>query len=263
MLMQHRELLYQLIRRDIAGRYRGSVFGIVWALINPLLLLGVYSLVFMGVFKARWGTIPLTDDQHTVVFPIILFSGLMLHMLLAECLSRAPSIILQNENLVKKVIFPLEIFPIVILGTALFHFCMHTLILCTAILYFMGSIPLTALYLPLILFPFCLSLLGASWLLASLGVFVRDIGQVMQLIITLLMFLSPVFYPMSALPEAYHILILLNPLTFIIEQTRDVLLWGKAPNWSYLCFYSAASCVVFVAGYWWFQKTRKGFADVL
>lgn len=260
---RNRDLLYQLIRRDVVGRYRGSVLGILWSLVNPLLLLAVYSFVFMVVFKARWGSVPMSEDQHKTIFPIILFSGLMLHMMIAECLSRAPGIILQNENLVKKVIFPLELFPIVILGSALFHFLMNLLILLVAMFYFMGGVPLTALYLPFVMLPFCLLLLGLTWFLASLGVFVRDIGQVMQLVITLLMFLSPIFYPVSALPEFYQPFILLNPLTFIIEQMRGVLLWGKAPDWANLCFYSAAALATFAFGYAWFARTRKGFADVL
>ncbi len=262
-LWQKRSLLFQLTKRDVAGRYRGSALGLTWTLLNPLLLLAVYTFVFTVVFKARWGAIPMSSAQDTGMFAIILFTGLMLHMLVAECLVRAPSIILHNENLVKKVIFPLELFPVMLLASALFHQAMVFVILLVAIVVVTGHLNETILYLPLIWLPFWCLLLGLTYIVASLGVYLRDIGQIMQLFITVLLFISPVFYPIEVLPVEYQRFMLINPLTTVIEQTRDVLLWGRAPHWNHLSIFAGISLLTLMIGIFWFQKTRKGFADVL
>jgi lipopolysaccharide transport system permease protein len=262
-LWGRRDLLYQLVKRDVAGRYRGSALGLLWTILNPLFLLTVYTFVFTVVFKARWGALPLSSTQDTGMFAVILFSGLMLHMLMAECLVRAPSIILQNENFVKKVIFPLELFPVMVLLSSLFHQAMYVLILLGSVFAITGHIQPTIFYLPLLWMPFWLLLLGLTYIVASLGVFLRDIGQIMQLFITVLLFVSPVFYPIESLPLQFQHWMLLNPLTFVIEQTRDVLLWGREPQWNLLAVFTGVSLLILMLGVFWFQRTRKGFADVL
>lgn len=264
MLCRHGHLIRQMLTRDIAQRYRGSVLGLLWSFVTPLLMLAVYTVVFTVVFEARWASRTGTNaPPATGDFALILFCGLILHAFLADCLSRSPSVILNNANFVKKVVFPLEILPVVVIGSAMFHFAMSLCVLLAAELLFTGSLPLTALYLPLVLAPFFMLTAGLSWGLASVGVYLRDIGQLIGLAVMILMFLSPIFYPPESLPEAWRPYLIFNPLTIIIENARAVLLWGHAPNWPQLGLYALVSLTVMLLGFAWFQKTRKGFADVL
>ena len=258
-LWSHRDLIMQMTRREVVGRYRGSVMGLAWSFFNPILMLVVYTFVFSVVFKAKWGM----GDENKYSFAIALFVGMIVHGLFAEMVNRAPGLILSNVNYVKKVIFPLEILPVIGMGAALFHTLISLVVLLAAILLINGSLAWTALFFPLIILPLLIATLGVAWFLASLGVFVRDVGQTVGIFTTVLMFISPVFYPISALPEKFQIWLMLNPLTFIIEQSRAVMIFGKLPDWAGLGIYTAASLAMAWAGYWWFQKTRKGFADVL
>lgn len=255
----NRPLIFQMIRREVVGRYRGSVLGVVWSFFNPLFMLLVYTFVFSVIFKARWGGV----DESKVEFAVVLFAGMIVHSLFAEVLNRAPTLIQNNTNYVKRVVFPLEILSIVSLGSALFHTAISLIVLLMVIVWFNGFIPLTALLIPLVWFPLILAALGFGWFLASLGVFLRDVGQVIGILTTVLMFLAPIFYPLDAIPEEYRVWILANPLTFIIIQSREVLVWGRLPDWYGLSLYFLFSLVVLGVGFWWFQVTRKGFADVL
>lgn len=258
-LWRNRQLIVQMTRREVVGRYRGSVMGLAWSFFNPILMLAVYTFVFSVVFKARWGT----GDESQTGFAIVLFVGLIVYNLFAEMANRAPGLILSNVNYVKKVIFPLEILPVVGLGAALFHSLISLGVLLVAILLTNGSLAWTAIFFPLIILPLLIATLGVAWFLASLGVFVRDAGQTVGIFTTVLMFISPVLYPITALPENVRIWLMLNPLTFVIEQSRAVLIFGNHPDWVGLVIYTGVSLLVAWAGYWWFQKTRKGFADVL
>ncbi len=222
-------------------------------------MLSVYTFVFSEVFKARWGA----SEGGKASFAIFLFVGLIIHGLFAECVNRAPSLILSNSNYVKKVVFPLEILPSVAMGSALFHATVSLLVLLSAQLLFNQRLPWTAVFLPVILLPLLLATAGAAWLLSSLGVFVRDIAQTTGILTTVLMFLSPVFYPIAALPPRFQLWLQLNPLTFIIEQARSVVIFGDLPDWFGLTVILAASLTIAAAGFWWFQRSRKGFADVL
>lgn len=259
-LWRNRQLIAQMTKREVVGRYRGSVMGLAWSLFNPILMLLVYTFVFSVIFKSRWGT---GADESQTSFAIILFVGMIVYGLFAEMANRAPGLILSNVNYVKKVIFPLEILPVIGLGAALFHTIISLGVLLAAILLINGSLVWTAIFFPLILLPLLFATLGVAWFLASIGVFVRDVGQTVGIFTTVLMFLSPVFFPVTALPEKFQVWIMLNPLTFVIEQSRAVLIFGKQPDWAGLGIYAFASMVMAWAGYWWFQKTRKGFADVL
>lgn len=256
---RNRELIMASVKREVLGRYRGSLMGILWSFFNPLLMLSVYTLVFSVVFQARWNV----ESTSKTEFALVLFAGLMIYNLFAECISKAPSLILSNANYVKKVIYPLEILPWVALGSALFHGAVSLCVWLLAYLVFFGAPQPTLFYFPLIVLPFALLIMGCSWILASLGVFLRDVSQVIGVITTAFMFLSPIFYPASALPPDYQVLIFANPLTPIIEQTRDVLIWGKSPDFALLSLYFLISGVVAWLGFAWFQKTRKGFADVI
>lgn len=258
-LWRQRDLLKTLAWRDITSRYKGSTAGLLWALITPLLMLGIYTSVFSGIFQARWG-----QDGGPIEYALQLFAGLTVHGLAAECLNRSPALMLNNTSYVKRVVFPLQLLPIVTLISALFHFFISLIILVLFYVVVKQDIPLLGLlYVPFILLPYVVWLMGISFLLSGLGVYFRDINQVMGLITTILLFLSPVFYPASMLPPHLQQLFMLNPLTLIIEQLRTVLLDQGTPDWSLLALYSLGAFLILALGAWAFKKMRGGFADVL
>ena len=259
-LWTHRQLIKKMAWRDVGGRYKGSVLGLFWSFITPVLMLIVYTFVFSVVFKAKWGT---GDEETKTSFALILFVGLIVHGLLAEVLNRAPGLILGNVSYVKKVVFPLEILPVISLVAASFHSLISLLVLLIAFVAINGYLPWTIIFIPIVLLPLVTLVLGLAWMLASLGVFIRDIGQTIGIITTVMLFMAPVFFPLSAMPAKYHPFLLANPLTFIIEQSREVLIYGRLPNWSGLVVYMIIATALAWYGYFCFQKTRKGFADVL
>ena len=258
-LVAQRELVAELVRSDIAGRYRGSMLGLLWSFASPLLLLAAFTFVFGTVLKTRWGGAVTTQGD----FALVLFPGILLHALLAESFNRAPVIVTAVPNYVKKVVFPLELLPLVAVVTSGFHALIGFGVLAAALVLAHGMLPLTAVAVPVVVAPYLVLILGVTWFLAALGVYLRDIAQVIGLVTMLLMFLSPVFYPASALPESYRGWLAVNPLTLPLEATRGALIWGKWPDWSALGVYAIIAIAVAGAGYWWFQKSRKGFADVL
>jgi lipopolysaccharide transport system permease protein len=259
-LWRNRQLIVQMTKREVLGRYRGSVMGLLWSFLYPVFMLVVYTFVFSVVFKARWGV---AEDETRTQFAVVLFAGLIVHGLFAEVLNRSPGLILSNVNYVKKVVFPLEILPAISMGAALFHSLVSVLVLLIAFVIFNGYLYWTVIFTPLVFLPLVIVTMGLAWIFSSLGVFIRDIGQTMGIATMALLFVSPVFFPVTALPEEYRPLILLNPLTFIIEQAREVLIWGRLPDWIGLCVYTLVASVLAWVGYAWFQKTRKGFADVI
>lgn len=260
-LWRNRQLIVQMTKREVVGRYKGSAMGLAWSFFNPVFMLVVYTFVFSDIFKSRWGGVG-GDDSKTQ-FAVVLFVGMIVLSLFSEVLNRAPGLILSNVNYVKKVVFPLEILPVIAMGAALFHSIISLGVLLTAFVLFNGYLQWTAVFTPLVMLPLVILTTGLAWMLASLGVFLRDVGQTIGIITTVLMFLSPVFYPVTAVPERFRQFIMANPLTFIIEQARDVLIWGLLPNWVGLGIYTLAATAIAWAGYALFQKTRKGFADVL
>lgn len=258
-LRDNRELIVALTQREVIGRYRGSVMGLLWSFLYPLLMLSVYTFVFSVVFKARW---PGGEGSKTE-FALFLFTGLMVFNVFSECLNRAPGLVLNNVNYVKKVVFPLEVLPVVTLLSASFHLMISVLVwLCFYVLCF-GAPPLTALLLPIVLAPLALLTLGLSWMLASLGVYLRDVGQVVGIVTTVLMFMSPIFYAVEALPPAYQSIMRMNPLTTAVEQARDVMILGHGIGLGAWLSTLGLGMVTLWLGFVWFQKTRKGFADVL
>jgi lipopolysaccharide transport system permease protein len=260
-LWRNRALILQLTRRDVIGRYQGSAMGLAWSFFNPVLMLMVYTIVFSEIFKSRWGGLGGNDSK--TLFALVLFVGMIVLNLFSEVVNRAPGLILSNVNYVKKVVFPLEILPVVAMAAALFHSLVSLAVLLVAFALFNGYVNWSAIFLPLVLLPLVVLTTGLAWILASLGVFLRDVGQTIGIITSLLMFLSPVFYPITAVPADIRAVIMANPLTFILEQARDVVIWGHQPDWLGLGIYLLAATVVAWAGFAWFQKTRKGFADVL
>ncbi len=260
-LWRNRYLIARLTRREVVGRYKGSALGLAWSFFNPVFMLTVYTFVFSEIFKARWGGNGGGDSKTQ--FAVVLFVGMIVLSLFSEVVNRAPSLILGNVNYVKKVVFPLEILPVIAMGATLFHTLVSLGVLGLAYFAFNGYLHWTAIFTPIVLLPLVILTTGLAWMLASLGVFLRDVGQTIGILTTVLMFLSPVFYPVTAVPERFRAFILANPLTFIIEQAREVLIWGHVPDWQGLAVYTASACVAAWVGYAWFQKTRKGFADVL
>lgn len=256
---RHRSLINASVKREVMSRYRGSFLGLLWSFLNPLFMLAVFTFFFSVIFQSRWGG----GNGSRTEFALLLFAGLIHFNLFAECISRAPSLILSNTSYVKKVVFPLEILPFVSLLSALFHALISFIVWLMAYALFYGVPHLTIIYLPLVLLPFCLFLMGLSWVLASFGVFLRDVSQFIGILITAVMFLSPIFYPVSTFPENYRYLLYLNPLTTVVEQAREVLFWGNQPDFSLLGTYYLATMGIAWLGFAWFQKTRKGFADVM
>jgi lipopolysaccharide transport system permease protein len=257
---RNRQLILQMTKREVISRYRGSVMGLAWSFFNPILMLAVYTFVFSVVFKARWGV---GGEENKASFAILLFVGIIVHGVFAECANRAPGLILANVNYVKKVVFPLEILPWVAMGSTLFHSGISLIVLLLAQLLLNHTMPFTAVFFPIIILPLLLATMGVAWFLSAIGVYVRDVSQTIGILTTVLMFLSPVFYPLSALPKEYQIWVKLNPLTFTLEEGRKSLIFGQTPNGVGWGIYMFVSIAIAWMGFWWFQKSRKGFADVL
>jgi lipopolysaccharide transport system permease protein len=223
-------------------------------------MLIIYTFVFSVVFKARWGA---DENESKTEFAIILFAGMIVFNIFSEVVNRAPSLILSNVNYVKKVVFPLEILPWVALGASLFHAGASLLVLLVAQLLFKVVLPWTVLLFPLVLLPLIFFTMGLAWFLAAMGVFIRDIGQITSVVTTVLMFLSALFYPVSALPRDYQAVLSFNPLVHLISESRKVLVFALTPAWGDLVMLLLASLGIASLGFWWFQKMRKGFADVI
>lgn len=256
---KHRSLTFELSQREVLGRYRGASFGLLWSLISPFLMLLVYTLAFGFVMKGRWpGSTGSTTD-----FALILFAGLTVHGFFAECFTRAPQLIVSNTGYVKRVVFPLDILVWSMTFSALFHLLMNMVVLLLLQLAIKGSIPATATLLPVVVLPLVILTVGVGWMVSSLGVYLRDIGQIAGVIAAAMLFLSSAIVPVESVPESYRIVFELNPLTFIIDQVREVVIWGRLPNWAGLGIYTAIACTVALLGHRMFNKLRVGFADVL
>jgi lipopolysaccharide transport system permease protein len=255
------DVIISLTRREVTGRYRGSMLGILWSLLTPLLMLAVYTFMFGTVLRMRWAGGG--EGQPTAQFAIILFVGLIFFQTFSEVLTRAPTLVLANVSYVKKIVFPLEVLPVVALAAALFHMMVSFLVMLVFLVISQGSIPLTAPLLPIVVAPFILLLLGVSWFLAAVGVYFRDVGQVLNPIVSALMFLSPIFVPAEALPAAVRPWLVLNPISIPVEQARRVLIFGEMPNFHALAFYTVTAAIIAGVGFLFFRATRKGFADVL
>lgn len=256
---KNRVLVLRLAKREIEARYRGSFLGIFWSLLVPILLLGVYTFVFSVIFQSRWDR-PVESKSE---FALILFAGLILFNIFSECINRAPALMLSYVTYIKKVVFPLEILPWVLILTALFNALISFLVLMLGYLFFIGIPSIKLLILPIFLLPLILLTLGLSLFLSSLGVYLRDLQQVIGVFTMILMFLSPLFYPISAIPESYRQIILLNPLCSLIEDFRGILFWDTWPGLTHWLIQLVISFLISWSGYFWFIKTKKGFADVV
>lgn len=256
--LRHRSLIWELAKRDVMGRYRGASFGLLWSLISPFLLLGVYSFAFGNLMKGRW---PQGDEHQS--FTLILFIGLIVHGFFSEIVTRAPGLVTGNPSYVKRVIFPLDILPWPMILSALFHLFANFIVFLALRLMLEGKIDVLALLFPIVMLPLIILGFGVSWLLAALGVYFRDVSQITGVLSTALLFTSSAIMPVSSVSPNFRVLFELNPLTFIIDQARNVSLWGLQPNWGGLAMYMLGSIVVAFVGFTWFSATRRGFADVI
>ncbi|KAB8143365.1 ABC transporter permease [Chloroflexia bacterium SDU3-3] len=259
-LWQHRDLIQQFTKREIEGRYKGSFLGLFWSFINPLILLLIYTFVFGVVMKSRWS---ISQESSLSEFALILFCGLIAFNIFSECAGKASNIITSVPNYVKKVVFPLEILPVSTLGSALFHGAISLGILLVAKLIITGTLQLTLLLLPIIMLPLLFLCLGLMWFLASMGVFIRDIGYTVALVLQVLFFLTPIFYPIESIPQPFNAIIRLNPMASIADNFRRSIIWGTSPSWYGWLAWTALTGSIMILGYAWFMKTKKAFADVI
>ena len=259
-LWRHRHLLGQLVHRDAIGRYRGNYLGVFWSFLNPLLLLAIFTVVFRLIFKGKFSGRP---DEGPADFALQLFAGLIVFNVMAECISRAPSLLLLQPNYVKKIVFPLELLPVMMVFASLFHLLVSLLPLAAAELYLHGGIPAGAAWWPLLLVPLCALSLGVGWLISAQGVFLRDLGQVAIALTNILMYASAVFYSSNRVPPEMQPIVRLNPMAFLCEQSRETFVWGEALDWSRYGWTLLVSVVVMFLGYGVFMRVRHAFADVL
>jgi lipopolysaccharide transport system permease protein len=260
-LYGQRELIIQLTKKEIVERYRGSLLGVAWTLISPLVMLLIYTFVFAIILKAKWGTAD--EASPPTEFALTLLAGLIPFSLFSEVITRAPTLVLNSQNYVKKVVFPLEVLPVVAVCTACFHSLLSMGILLIGILFFLDYISPLIVLLPLAYIPLVLLTVGLAWFLASLGVYLRDLGQITGPVIQALLFLSPVFYPITLVPEPLRPLFYVNPLTTIISGFRRAVLWQDTLPWGAWAAWTGLSAAIALLGLVWFMKTKKGFADVM
>jgi lipopolysaccharide transport system permease protein len=259
-LYHHRRLIAQFAWRDVVMRYKGSYLGLVWSFVVPLLMLAVYGFVFGALISVRW---PGAEGDSKLDFALILFGGLLAFNVFADVVSRAPTMITSYPSYVKKVVFPLEVLPVAALGTALVNAAVGFVILLPIWAIAGHSVSSTIWLLPVALVPLCFLTLGMAWLLASLGVFVRDIAHPVTVIVQMLLFASGVFFAISLLPESAQRILLLNPLVTIIENVRRTALWGEPIHWRPWLIATIAAAVLMQLGFAWFMRSKRAFADVL
>ncbi len=259
-LWGHRDLIAQFARREVEGRYRASFLGLLWSFVHPFTLLVAYTWVFGVVFRARW---PASRTSGLGEFALVLFSGLVVFNVFAECLSRAANLVVVVPSYVKKVVFPLEILPVSLFISAVFHglISLSLLLICCALL--LGELPWTVLLVPLVSLPAAFLCLGLTWVAASLGVFLRDLGHLVPLLLQAAFFATPILYPLESVPEPFRAVLRLNPVAWVVENVRRLIFYGAPPEWAGLGIWSAVTGALMVLGYAWFMKTKRGFADVL
>lgn len=252
------DLIVSLTKRELAARYRGSVLGIVWALLTPVVMIAIFTMIFAGIFKARFG-----DSSSQWDYALYLFCGLLPWNAFQESLQLSSNTIVAHANLVKRVVFPLETLPVAQTLAAVANQVFGTAALIVAAIVLRHRVHATIVFLPLLVIPQIIATLGAAWLLASLGVFVRDIVQGITLLLMAWMYLTPIIYPESMVPERYRAIVNLNPFTPLVRNYRRILLDGNVPDWRGLAYFAAFAIASFLFGYWWFARTRKNFADVI
>jgi lipopolysaccharide transport system permease protein len=255
------ELTWALVRREVTARHKGSFLGTAWLVLNPVLMLLVFTFVFGVVFRARWeGT---GADVSIAEFAVILFVGLTAFQLFADAIVRAPLVVVENANYVKKIVFPLQILPVVTVGAALFQGAVGFALAIVAVFLVTGRIPATAWLLPAVVAPYVAMILGIAWFVSALGTYIRDVAPVMASLVTMLLFVSGIFFPLTALPDWIQGWVMLSPVALPVDMSRQLLVFGVAPDWTALAAYAVVAGLVAAGGFAFFQATRKGFADVV
>ncbi len=258
LMHEHRELVLSLVRRDLSNRYKGSLMGLFWAIVTPALQITIFTFIFAGIFKSRFGS-----QRSEYGFAVYLFCGMLPWIAFAEAVQRATTSLTENVNLVKRVVFPIEALPVNLVLSAVVQQLIGTGILLVAALLLEGVFHPTALLMPLLLVPQLLLTFGLSWLAASLGAFLRDTPQFTQLLLMVFQYLTPIYYPEEMIPPRFQWINQLNPIAPLIRSYRRILLEGQWPDWQGLAFTLGFALVCFVFGYWWFERTKKAFADIL
>jgi lipopolysaccharide transport system permease protein len=252
------DLISSLARREVAARYKGSVLGILWAVVTPVVTIATFTLIFAGIFGARFGT-----SGSGWEFALYLFCGVLPWTAFQEAVQISSQKIVSQANLVKRVVFPLEILPVAQTLASLANQLFGTIALVILALIIQRTLHPTILWLPVLVLPQLLVTFGAAWLVASLGVFLRDIVQGIALLLMVWMYLTPIIYPETIVPERFRPFINANPFTSLIRSYRNIMLEGTQPDWRGLAYFTGFALIVFVFGYWWFARTRKNFADVI
>src|SRR4051812_37618954 len=252
------DLILSLTKRELSSRYRGSVLGILWALVTPVVMIAIFTIIFSGMFKAKFGVSTSQWD-----YALYLFCGLLPWNAFQESLQLSSNTVVAHANLDKRVVFPLETLPVSLSLAAVANQMFGTVVLVAAVIVLRRELHPTLLFLPLLLIAQLVATLGLAWLVASLGVFVRDIVQGITLVLMAWMYLTPIIYPESLVPDHYRAAINLNPFTPLIRNYRRIILDGLLPDWTGLGYFAAFAVLCFLFGYWWFARTRKNFADVI
>ncbi len=258
-VLAHRELIRRLVVREITQRFRGSFLGLAWMVLTPLLTATVFTFVFSAVFQTRWGG----AQAGPFEFAVLLLVGMAIHGIFAEAISRAPVLILSQPSYVTKVVFPIEVLPVVALLASLVNAALTIVIVVVGQLALTGVLHWTIVFMPVVVAPYLIFITALVLLFSSCGVFLRDLSQMVSLLVTLTLFLTPIFYPLEAVPAAFRSIMLLNPLTFVVEQSRAVVVFGQLPDFLSLGLYSACALAALALAYWLFQRLRPSFADVL
>ncbi len=261
-LIKQKYLLYALVKRDILGRYKGSVFGVIWSIIEPVTLLIIYTVFFGGLLGLR-----LKDDPSLSAYALAVFCGIIIWLAISEGLNRCTTVILENSSMVKKVIFPSEVLPLKVVCSAIVHQCIGLIVLLLGVMVVGRGLSWTWLLIPLLLIPQLLMTAGIGWVVASVGVFIRDIRQAVALGTLCWMFLTPIFYPADLLRTGFNgrfaFWLTLNPVAALIHNYRNILLRGLWPDWIMFSYTLLLGVILFTFGLWWFNKTKKAFVDVI
>lgn len=258
MWLKHRELIWSFIKRELIGRYRGSYMGFFWSFVNPLFLLIIYTIIFSKILQVRFG-----GSTSPALYGVYLLCGMVPWFAFSETVAQSATLVRGHINLVKKTIFPLEILSVVSTLTSFIHSLFSIGVLFATIIIIEKGIPPTVIFLPLVMTVQILFTMGLSWFLASLGVFILDIAEIIRLLLIPWMFLTPIFYPVAMIPERFRGVMVLNPMAVIVNNYRLVLLEGHSPEWGSLLLVTLFSVILAIVGYLWFMKTKKAFADVI
>jgi len=259
-VVAHRELILRLATREVTQRFQGSLLGIIWMVLMPLLTAAVFTFVFSAVFQTRWGA---ATPAGPFDFAILLLVGMAVHGIFAEAVGRAPTVILAQASYVTKVIFPIEVLPVVAVLASLVNAFVTVGIVVVGQALLKGVLHWTVIFWPLVIAPYLIFVVALTMFFAACGVFLRDLSQIVSLLVTVTLFLTPIFYPLDAVPGAFRQVMRLNPLTSIVEQSRTVIVFGGLPDFVSLGLYTLCALAALTAAYWLFQRLRPGFADVL